>query len=627
MYFNDAKPDEQIKFYTETELDNLVAEYKPDAPVAEQPAQGAPVAEQPAPTEVRAEGRPAEQPAAEEGAEPQPIGRGIFGNIYNQFKGKVKEAVNFLLGKQEGVAQAVFHREGLGDIDLAWGDNRFGLKHIIERHVIEQSDFNSVDEAVAHINDVINNGNIVEHGDDVLILKDGYKVVLSKAEDGHFIITAYDTARAKNEKRRSDADATLFRQSIFGGGMEHPVSPGIEPSDGKVSALSSEKQAKGQESLQGATEKSSSLSEGEISKVDKKGVSADTSKIAPVAEQPAEGAVERKGIINVTEMGDEDRESRGNVLKSAQAVDVNENSIVSQNGLTLRKSAENWWQSHFGEPLFYETEVGEVEINLNSVKDSLSHRYSQAKLDAITGLAEGFENAVYLGSMEDFTRHGGVMNHYFAFPINYKGQRRYVFCRAMQDANKNRLYEHEVFVADTIKKGNTLQTAASQPHGGIALYRDILANVLETKSEAEPQQSKKGVAADDTAGQPYEESRAVVPNLSANKGNTLSQDKQGNGAESSRIEETMSPAQEPTAPAAPAAGTSPEGAAPAGMIGTGQGSAPAEKTMPTHLEAVQALTEALNRNGIPVVMWSNTEMQARAGGCSDGLSGSAKGCV
>ena len=29
------------------------------------------------------------------------------------------------------------------------------------------------------------------------------------------------------------------------------------------------------------------------------------------------------------------------------------------------------------------------------------------------------------------------------------------------------------------KKDNTLQTAAFQPHGGIALYRDILANVLD----------------------------------------------------------------------------------------------------------------------------------------------------
>jgi hypothetical protein len=39
-----------------------------------------------------------------------------------------------------------------------------------------------------------------------------------------------------------------------------------------------------------------------------------------------------------------------------------------------------------------------------------------------------------------------------------------------------------VFASDIIKKGNTLQTAASKPHGGIALYRDILANVLELSS-------------------------------------------------------------------------------------------------------------------------------------------------
>lgn len=86
-------------------------------------------------------------------------------------------------------------------------------------------------------------------------------------------------------------------------------------------------------------------------------------------------------------------------------------------------------------------------------------------------MVDGFENAVYLGSLPDFVSREGVNNHYFAFPINYKGERSYVFCRAMQDANKNRLYVHEVFVIDKIKKGNTLQTAAFQPHGGIALYR------------------------------------------------------------------------------------------------------------------------------------------------------------
>ena len=172
----------------------------------------------------------------------------------------------------------------------------------------------------------------------------------------------------------------------------------------------------------------------------------------------------------------------GDMLRNAPAIDVNEGVITSTKELSARKAAEKWWDENVAEPAFYDTEVGEVEISRNSVESSLAHRYGQAKLDALTSLIEGFENAVYLGSMPDGTRHGGVMNHYYACPINYKGERCYVFCRAMHDANKNRLYVHEVFIADRIKKGDTLQTAASQLHGGIALYKDILANVLDLES-------------------------------------------------------------------------------------------------------------------------------------------------
>ena len=131
-----------------------------------------------------------------------------------------------------------------------------------------------------------------------------------------------------------------------------------------------------------------------------------------------------------------------------------------------------------------------MEINRASVGSSLAHRYSQVKLDVITSLAEGFNNAVYFGSMQDFSRQEGVKSHYFAYPINYNGNQNYVFCRAMQDANKSRLYVHEVFLADNIEKGNTLQTAASQPHGCITLYKDILANVLAANVTNDSETSK-----------------------------------------------------------------------------------------------------------------------------------------
>ena len=68
-----------------------------------------------------------------------------------------------------------------------------------------------------------------------------------------------------------------------------------------------------------------------------------------------------------------------------------------------------------------------------------------------------------------------------------------MFCRVLHDNNTNRLYVHEVFVEDKMEKGNTLQTAAFQPHGGIALYRDILANVLisDAKDRDTPPSSPK----------------------------------------------------------------------------------------------------------------------------------------
>lgn len=177
-------------------------------------------------------------------------------------------------------------------------------------------------------------------------------------------------------------------------------------------------------------------------------------------------------------MSDNEKKERGDRLIKAPAVDVASGVIQKTADLSARKAAEKWWNENVEQPLVFNTEVGDVEINDKSIKDSLAHRYRQPKLDAITSLPDGFGNAVYLGTMKDFTRDGDVNNHYFAYPINYDGQRNYVFCRAMQDANKNRLYVHEVFVADKINEGNTLQTTASQPHGGIALYKEILANVL-----------------------------------------------------------------------------------------------------------------------------------------------------
>ncbi len=199
-------------------------------------------------------------------------------------------------------------------------------------------------------------------------------------------------------------------------------------------------------------------------------------------------------MVSPLEMSDAEKYERGEWLRNAPAVDVESNQIVKTEHLSARKAAEKWWDEHTSSPLHYQTEIGDVVIDNNSIGNSLAHRYGQAKLDAITSLKEGFKNAVYLGSLQDFTRDGQVYNHYFAYPIQYNGERCYVFCRALHDANKNHLYVHEVFVASKIEKGNTLQTAASQPHGGIALYKDILANVLDAAKVVENPETSQGSA-------------------------------------------------------------------------------------------------------------------------------------
>ena len=96
-------------------------------------------------------------------------------------------------------------------------------------------------------------------------------------------------------------------------------------------------------------------------------------------------------------------------------------------------------------------------------------------------LIDGFDKAVYLTSLPDFDNKD-IKNHYFAYPIEYNGERCFVICRTREDSNISRLYIHEVFPESAIK-GETLQTAAGkdQYRRGIALYGSILKEVLDDK--------------------------------------------------------------------------------------------------------------------------------------------------
>ncbi len=156
-------------------------EQQPEETPTATPATQEPV--QPIESETQAETLAEETPAEETDplAEPQPVGSGVFGDIYDAFRGKAKEAINFLLGKKSGDLLAVFHRDVIGDIDLIWGDKNGGLEHILDKHVGEGKSFANIDEAAKSISDIINNGSVeFENGDKVVLSKDGQLVTIRK---------------------------------------------------------------------------------------------------------------------------------------------------------------------------------------------------------------------------------------------------------------------------------------------------------------------------------------------------------------------------------------------------------------------------------------------------------------
>ncbi|WQW50270.1 DUF3519 domain-containing protein [Helicobacter pylori] len=56
-----------------------------------------------------------------------------WGENYIEFKGDGLGAINKLLETKKGFVAGAFYKEGLGDIDLVWGNKDYGLEHILKR--------------------------------------------------------------------------------------------------------------------------------------------------------------------------------------------------------------------------------------------------------------------------------------------------------------------------------------------------------------------------------------------------------------------------------------------------------------------------------------------------------------
>ncbi|GAD19120.1 hypothetical protein HFN_0251 [Helicobacter fennelliae MRY12-0050] len=135
-----------------------------------------------------------------------------FGTNYAEFYRDGQGAVKKLLAEKQGQVAGAFYRDdlakstGTGEIDLVWGDEKIGLKKIIEKHLSDFADFKgdtAQDKLANALGEIIANGKIVENaGVNTIIYKignDEFRVGLSKgfngAGDNQWIITAYQRSR------------------------------------------------------------------------------------------------------------------------------------------------------------------------------------------------------------------------------------------------------------------------------------------------------------------------------------------------------------------------------------------------------------------------------------------------
>ena len=135
-----------------------------------------------------------------------------FGINYAEFYHDGKGAIDKLLVEKQGQVAGAFEREGLGDIDLVWGEvtdaikhKGYGLSHILDKRIYQYmqqglSKEEAKQKAIELINklpDIIKNGEIIKKPNEAIqIITDDTKIVLKSNYYGKptnkWIVTAYE---------------------------------------------------------------------------------------------------------------------------------------------------------------------------------------------------------------------------------------------------------------------------------------------------------------------------------------------------------------------------------------------------------------------------------------------------
>lgn len=135
----------------------------------------------------------------------KPVGVGAFGNIYNQFRGKAKAAIEFLKKLGNGEAAAALHHHTIGDISLVWGDKKTGLDKILRKHP----------EVIDNLQSIIDSMEVVLESDNRIKLESPtHFAVVSKEYKGEpreqWLLTAYEKRESlENGKSMDTATSSL----------------------------------------------------------------------------------------------------------------------------------------------------------------------------------------------------------------------------------------------------------------------------------------------------------------------------------------------------------------------------------------------------------------------------------
>ena len=138
-------------------------------------------------------------------AEIKPVSVGVFGNVYNQFRGKAKAAIEFLKKLGSGEATAALHHHTIGDISLVWGDKKTGLDKILRKHP----------EVVDNLQSIIDSMEVVQESDNRIKLESPtHFAVVSKEYKGEpreqWLLTAYEKRESlENGKSMDTATSSL----------------------------------------------------------------------------------------------------------------------------------------------------------------------------------------------------------------------------------------------------------------------------------------------------------------------------------------------------------------------------------------------------------------------------------